>query len=153
MDKLFMKSILKISVVALLIIGFSACTKTKQDTPLAHLETKYQTTVSSEVKRIYIIDENVISCGNCLRHFHDYLVQKKPTAEELILLNNTGTFINRNFFTEKKCAIVQFKPKHQHGDSLLPNLGIVYLTNREIDSIVDINPANIQRILLEDAGR
>ncbi len=141
---------LKISVLALLMIGFLACTKTKQETPLTYLETKYQTTVSSEVKRIYIIDENVISCGNCLRHFHDYLVQKKPTAEELILLNNTGTFINRNPFVEKQCTVIQFKPKKRSGDSLVPNLGIIYLTKGVIDSIIDVTPQNIQRILLQD---
>lgn len=144
-----MKCIQKISVL-IIILGFVACTKTKQETPLTYLENKYQVSISPNVKRIYIIDENKVSCGNCLHHFHDYLVQKKPTTEELILLNNTGTFINRNFFVDKQCTIVQFKPKKSSGDSLVPNLGIIYLTKGEIDSIIHVTPENIQRVLLQD---
>ena len=145
-----MKCIQKISVLVLLGIGFAACTKTKQETPLTYLENKYQVSISPNVKRIYIVDENEVSCGNCLHHFHDYLVQKKPTTEELILLNNTGTFINRNSFAEKQCTVIQFKPKKSSGDSLVPNLGIIYLTKGVIDSIIDVTPQNIRRILLQD---
>lgn len=146
-----MQCIQKISALVMLVICLSACTKkSDQPSPLTYLENKYQVSISPNVKRIYIIDENKVSCGNCLRHFHDYLVKKKPTVEELVLLNNTGTFINRNFFAEKQCTIIQFKPKKSSNDSLVPHLGIIYLTKGVIDSIINVTPENIQKILLQD---
>ncbi|MBB1140551.1 hypothetical protein [Myroides sp. WP-1] len=145
-----MKYTLKYSITLFLFFSLFCCTQHTKQTPITYLEKKYQVRITPHIKKIYLVDENKISCGPCLNEFLHYLTQKQPTQQELILLNNTGTFINHNLFQNKACTIIQYKPKLNALDSLLPSLGIIYVTNGTLDSVVHVTPTNIQQVIAQD---
>lgn len=121
---------------------------TQQDPLITSLEKKFKTQIDKRVQRIYFIDETNISCLNCVVEFENYINKLPTTSYNLVLINNVNNIISRASKINKENCVLIYDKKKQKFDDL--NMGIVYLNNRKIDSVINITPINIQSSLEKD---
>ena len=121
---------------------------TQQDPLIASLEKKFKTQINKDIQRIYFIDETNISCLNCVTEFENYINNLPTTSYNLVLINNINNIINRSSKINKENCVLIYDKKKQKLNDL--NMGIVYLHNGKVDSIINIMPINIQSALERD---
>lgn len=125
-----------------------SCSVVERDEKIAFLATKHNIVIDSSIERIYVLNERGRFCKSCFNAFSACLAEKELGNNELLLINNNGNFLQRERFLNKKNTYLIYDPRN-HSLEGLPDLGILYLKGNQIDSVVYVNPQNINRIIAE----
>lgn len=125
-----------------------SCSVVERDEKIIFLETKYNIVIDSGIERIYIFNERGKFCKSCFKVFSECLAAKDLGDKELLLINNNGNFLKRERFLNKKNTYLIYDRTNYRLEGL-PDLGILYLNANKIDSVVYVNPQNINQIISE----
>lgn len=137
------KSIFSIVLLSIFLVSF----KEKKNI-LKDLKKRFNVEINKEIDRIYFIDENNIDCLECVLEFEKYIDSIPKLSSNLILINNVKNIIERNNkINSEYCILTYDNRKYNYEDF---KIGILYLTNKKIDSFVNLTPYNFNKTIEKD---
>lgn len=148
MEKLITRFLILCSVLFFL-ISCNNNAANKSNT-IKQIEAFYDIKVSKNIRKIFILNENQYSCPNCFKSFSTYLAEKKIEDNELLLINNTGSFLNRKRYIKKKNTHVVYNTTNTNHD-LIPFMSVIYLSDDfKVEKIIEVTPNNVNEIIIDD---
>ena len=130
----------------ILFIAFlSSCNnkpKTENEKVMELLLSKNELKITNETKNICILTEN--SCIACNRAFSSYLKKEIDNKSTILIVNASGQMVDISHFQEIKSDNVFL---HKFHDSFFNKSRLIKLTNKKIDTIIDINVDTIETIV------
>ena len=118
------------------------------DTLIKHIEDSYGKKVKNETERIFYINDQ--GCGRCVNSYSDFVLNYVDDAKSMVIINSKGLNVDMDKFREKAFLypdhiLLAYDPKKTNKH--LPDLCIIYITKRRVDSIFEVNSGNIHSLL------
>lgn len=109
-----------------------------------HIEDTYNIKTDKGIERIVFINDN--GCSNCTQSFSNYVLDNMNDEKTLVIVNSRGSNVDLDKFIEKrsenKHIILSLNPRES--DSKIPDLGVVYVNNEKIDTILTLIPEKLR---------
>jgi hypothetical protein len=101
-----------------------------------------KTPINKNIEKIFILTEN--DCSSCNKMYSNYLSKNLNNKNALFIINASGNLVDISSFENSKLdnvVIEDFK------DTIFKSSRLIFLSNRNIDTIINVNYKNVEEII------
>ncbi len=114
-----------------------------------YISSNYEVELGDSIRRIFVLND--MDCPTCVRSLADFAKEQIDNPGSMILINSRGSNIDLESFEElrKINPNILIRHKVENEDSIFSKMGVIYLNNAEVDSIVKVDISNLVGFIRE----
>lgn len=135
--------LLNCSLLLGMLVLFTGCSAKHKDEKLnvidQQLKEIYKVDLKDDVKQVVFINDN--TCPNCVESFSNFILNNidKYKDNSLIVINSSGRNVDLDRFNSLELKNIIYSNQVKSFNELIPNLGIAYIKDSRLDTIVALN--------------